>query len=131
MNREYLDSLPEIENKYKVDLEDGEKVVFTANLSTFGTEKDRMLGADSKFTLTNKRIIADNNAGIWTADIFDDITGCTKVEGGKFIFKYVYFSVELNKEMVFNEGKEKMNGFHFYFKKNDNDKFEEIMNNLF
>lgn len=43
MNIEYLNSLPEIENKYNVQLEENEKVVFVAELSRFGTEKDRVL----------------------------------------------------------------------------------------
>lgn len=74
MNIEYLNSLPKIENKYNVQLEENEKVVFVAELSTFGTEKDRVLGGyGSKFTLTNKRIIADNNVGTWDINIADDI----------------------------------------------------------
>lgn len=132
MNTEYLNTLPEVKNEYKVDLQEGEKVVFTGKLSTFGTEKDRMLGNyDSIFTLTNKRIIADNKVGIWTVDIQDDVVSCTKVEGGKFIFKYVYFSVDLNKEIVFDNGQQKLSGFHFYFDKKDRPRFEEIMNRFF
>jgi len=131
MNIEYLNSMPEVSNKYKVDLENDEKVVFTAKLSTFGTEKDRMLGLDSDFTLTNKRIIIDNHAGIWTINIADDIASCSKVSGGWFIFKHVYFSVVLNTEMVFDYGKQKLNGFHFYFNEDETIKFEKIMNNLF
>lgn len=131
MNMEYLDTLPEIENKFNVELEEGEKVVFIAKLNVFGTEKDRMLGGgNSKFTLTNRRIIADNGAGIWTVDIKEDITDWTKVQSGKFIFKMTYFSVNMNKEIVFNDGKEKMSGFHFYFKKQDIEKFEKIMSNV-
>ncbi len=131
MNIEYLNTLSEVKNKFNVELEDGEKVVFTAKLNVFGTEKDRMLGGDdSKLTLTNKKMIADNGAGIWTVDIEEDITDCSKVQSGVFIFKSTYFAVNMNKEIVFNDGKEKMTGFHFYFKKNDALKFEEIMNNV-
>jgi len=52
MNTEHLNLLPELENKYGVDLRDGEKVVFTAELDMFGTEKDINLGMGAKFTLT-------------------------------------------------------------------------------
>ena len=130
MNIEYLNLLPEVENKYNVELQDGEKVVFVANLSTFGTEKDGVLGLSSDFTLTNKRIIVDNHVGVWTINIAEDIASCTKVQGGWFIFKYVYFSVNLNKEVVFDHGRQKLSGFHFYFEKEETIQFEEIMNNL-
>lgn len=130
MNTEQLNLLPEIENKYNVQLEENEKVVFVAELSTFGTEKDRVLGGyDSKFTLTNKRIIAESNVGIWTIDIADDIVECRRKENKFLFFKTVYFSVELNTQITFGNG-EKLTGFHFYFKKEYTSKFEEIMNNV-
>ena len=130
MDIKYLDALPEVTNKYQVDLEDGEKVVFTAKLNTFGTEKDRMLGADdSTFTLTNKRIIAHNSVAFWAVDI-PEIVSCTKVEYGRFIFKGVYFAVDLNTKIVFDDGKQELTGFHFYFNKANTAKFEEIVNSL-
>ena len=42
MNVGYLDLLPEVDNKFNVELEKGEKVVFTAKLKVFGTETDRV-----------------------------------------------------------------------------------------
>ena len=128
LTTEYLDALPEIENKYEVDLQYGEKVVFTAEPTTFGNEKGRMLGLQgSKFTLTNRRIIADNGVGVWTVDVPDDIVSCTKAEGGKSIFKSVYILVALNKQIVFDEGKQRLTGFRFYFNKADMARFEEIL----
>jgi len=130
MNTGYLDTLPEIKNKFNVELEEGEKVIFTAKLKVFGTETDRVLGgSNSRFTLTNRKIIADNGVGSWTVDIKDDITDWTKIQRGKFIFKTTYFSINMNKEIVFNNGQEKMSRFHFYFKKQDIAKFEKIMSN--
>lgn len=130
MNTGYLDTLPEIKNKFNVELEEGEKVIFTAKLKVFGTETDRVLGgSNSRFTLTNRKIIADNGVGSWTVDIKDDITDWTKIQSGKFIFKTTYFSINMNKEIVFNNGQEKMSGFHFYFEKQDIAKFEKIMSN--
>jgi len=131
MNIEYLSTLPEVANKYKVNLQDDEKVVFTAKLSTFGTETERLLGNDSAFTLTNKRIIANNGVGIWTVDILADIVSCTKKEKKDWIFKFVYFAVNLNTEIVFNNGKEKLTGFVFQFNKKDTARLEEIVNNVF
>lgn len=130
MNTGYLDTLPEIKNKFNVELEEGEKVIFTAKLKVFGTETDRVLGgSNSRFTLTNRKIIADNGVGSWTVDIKDDITDWTKIQSGKFIFKTTYFSINMNKEIVFNNGQEKMSEFHFYFKKQDIAKFEKIISN--
>lgn len=128
MNITYLNTLPEVENKFYIKLQDGEKVIFTAKPTCFGTETGRLLGSsNSKITLTNKRIIADNNVGVWTVDIAEDIVDYTKVESGAFIFKSTYILVNLNKEIIFNNETEKMKGFRFYFNKKDMVKFETIM----
>ena len=128
MNITYLNTLPEVENKFNIKLQDGEKVIFTAKPTCFGTETGRLLGSsNSKITLTNKRIIADNNVGVWTVDIAEDIVDYTKVESGAFIFKSTYILVNLNKEIIFNNETEKMKGFRFYFNKKDMVKFETIM----
>ena len=128
MNITYLNTLPEVENKFNIKLQDGEKVIFTAKPTCFGTETGRLLGSsNSKITLTNKRIIADNNVGVWTVDIAEDIVDYTKVERGAFIFKSTYILVNLNKEIIFNNETEKMKGFRFYFNKKDMVKFETIM----
>lgn len=128
MNITYLNTLPEVENKFNIKLQDGEKVIFTAKPTCFGTEIGRLLGSsNSKITLTNKRIIADNNVGVWTVDIAEDIVDYTKVESGAFIFKSTYILVNLNKEIIFNNETEKMKGFRFYFNKKDMVKFETIM----
>ena len=128
MNITYLNTLPEVENKFNIKLQDGEKVIFTAKPTCFGTETGRLLGSsNSKITLTNKRIIADNNVGVWTVDIAEDIVDYTKVESGAFIFKSTYILVNLNKEIIFNNETEKMKGFRFYFNIKDMVKFETIM----
>lgn len=60
MNRAYLDSLPEVRNKYGFQLKDNEKVVFTCKLAVFGTSQGAMLGGDNTvFALTNQRIMAE------------------------------------------------------------------------
>ena len=40
----YLDNLPEAKNKFNVELDENERVVFTANLALFGTAPGRFLG---------------------------------------------------------------------------------------
>jgi len=128
MNIAYLNNLPEVENIYDVDLDHDEKVVFTAKLTTFGTEKDEMLGNDSRFTLTNKRMIANNGVGVWTVDVAEDVISCERVDT-KFLFKKLtYFSVDLNTKIVFEDGFAELTGFHFYFNGKDTKMFDEIIN---
>lgn len=132
MSAAYLNSLPEVKNKFGVEIENDEKVVFFAKLNLFGTAPGRLLGTDnSEFTLTNKRIYANNGAGIWSFEIPDDIVSYEVVDKGKFIFKEHYHLIMLNKTIAFGDGlSETLDGFRFYFKKNDEKKFGEIMNNL-
>ena len=133
MNIGYLDSLPEVENRFGVELDEGEKVVFTAELSVFGTEKDSMLsGMETPyFTMTNKRILADNRVGIWTMD-HEEIVSFEKVEKKTlFFFKSVFFTVMLKEPIVYDDGKQSLMGFHFYFKDKDMPKIEEIVAKAF
>lgn len=130
LNTACLDSMPEVKNKYKVNLEQGEKVIFTAKLICFATEAGAMLGAESKFTMTNRRIIADNGKGIWTTDIAEDITGWRKEEKGKGLMKEVYVLITLNKELTYGIGVQKLTGYRFCFNKKDMAVFEELMRKL-
>lgn len=128
MNLEYLNKLPEIKNKYRVDLEPGEKVVFTAKLWGFCTETGSMLGWDtSQFTMTNRRIFADNGQGVWITDILEDVVDMRKVETRKFLSKQEYILVTMNKEVEYGIGIQKLNGYQFHFRKKDMAAFEEIM----
>lgn len=133
MNLDYLNSLPEEKNKFKVPLEDGEKVVFTAKNVIFGTEKQRALGWETKITMTNKRIIADNGKGIWTIDIADDIVSCKKVEEGKGLNKCRYIAIDMNKQVTCGDERETitLTGYVFTFKKKDEARFLEIADKVF
>lgn len=140
MDNRYLNTLSEVycefkaelEEKYGIKFEDDEKIIFSAKPDTFGDERGQMLGLnDSKFVLTNKRMFAENGRGIWTIDIVQDIISCNKVESKFIIFKSVYVLVKLNKEIYYGEdGKQKLNGFQFYFNKIDMEKFDKILNYL-
>lgn len=131
MNREYLDTLPEEYNRFNVDLLENEKVVFADTLSSFETEKGLRLGGRAEFTLTNQRIIVCNGVGTWTVEIEEDVVCCNLIRQQLFFFKYIFFYMHLNKEIIFNDGKNKLVGFKFFFKKNGTERFEEIVNNLF
>lgn len=143
MNVSYLDSLPEAENKYGVELKEGEKVVLAQNLDIFGNDKDRLLGQKCEFTMTNRRIIVNNGAGIWTIDIAKDISGHRKVTSGFWIFKSTFYAVDLYEKVVYDNGnqntgdiqfsfdKPELNGYRFYFEAPEMAKFEAIMSNLY
>ncbi len=129
MNLDYLNSLPEEKNKFKVPLGEGEKVVFIAKGVIFGTETGRALGYDTKVTMTNSRIILDNGKGIWTADIANDITGCQVVDRGKGLMKEHFVQLDLKTPVVCGDAREQITvyGYELAFKKKDEPKFVEIM----
>lgn len=131
MNTQYLDSLPETKNRFHVDLEPGEKVIFAVKPSGFSTESGSMLGYDTAtFTMTNKRIIADNENGVWITDIAQDVIDMRKVETGKFLLKQLYISVTLNKEVTYGIGIQKLSGYRFYFSKKNTAILEDIISNM-
>lgn len=131
MNTDYLNTLPEIKNKFNVELEPGEKVIFATKLSLFGTSEGGLLGLeDSRITMTNQRIMADNGKGVWITDIAEDVVDMRRQEEGKFIFKGVYILVTLNKEVTYGMGIQKLNGYRFYFNKKDMAAFEEIIKHM-
>lgn len=131
MNTAYLDTLPEVKNKYRHPLQPGEKAVFTAKPWGFTTESGMMLGTDnSKVTLTNRRIIADNGRGIWFTDIAEDVVDMRRVETGRFLAKEVYILVTMNKELAFGIGIQKLTGYRFAFRKKDMAAFEDIIKHM-
>lgn len=131
MNTDYLNTLPEIKNMFHVNLEPGEKVIFATKPKLFGTEKGGLLGMDdSRITMTNQRIIADNGNGVWTADIAEDVVDMRRQEEGIFFLKTVYILVNLNKEIIYDGGNQELSGFQFYFNKKDMAAFEEIVRNM-
>lgn len=136
MDTRYLDTLPEIYNVYGAELEYGEKVVFTAKLTSFTNERGtkhgwlNSLGVDSMFTMTNRKIVANNGVGIWTADIAEDIISCKKVDKKHLFYKDIYFEVLLNCEIIYQYDTKKMTGFHFYFNDEDTLRFENIIRYL-
>lgn len=133
MNLNYLNSLPEEKNKFKAVLANGEKVIFTSKNVIFGTEKQRCLGWETKITMTNKRIIADNGKGIWTIDIANDITRYEKVESGRGLNKVRGIAIDLKSPVVCGDRYDLIiaNGYVFKFNKKDEARFLDIMRNVF
>lgn len=130
INEVYIQSLQEVGNEYGIKLMPDERILFTAELAVFGDEKDHVLGTiGAKFTLTNQRIVADNGAGIWTIDM-EEITDFRKVQQGR-IFKSVFFAVDIDDWMEYDNGKGRLKGFHFYFNKKDTAALEDLIQKLF
>lgn len=131
MNTNYLSTLPEVKNKFKVELQEGEKVIFTAKPYGFSSDTGDLLGYDkSKITLTNKRILADNGNGLWITDIGEDVTDMVYGEDGKGWNKTTFVLVSLNKEITYGIGIQKLNGYRFHFKKKDMAAFLEIAEHM-
>ena len=132
INRVYLDSLPSQPNIFNVNLGVGERVVFTAKLKMFGTEKGELLGtgANLKFTLTNHTLFAQNPYGIWTADLYDDVVSFVLDDRSVLFIRNVFFPVTLNKEIIFANGTRRLRGFQFYFNKKDTERLNLIIKGI-
>lgn len=132
MNFDYLDTMPEVRNKFKVQLLPGEKVVFTAKPWGFAADTGEILGADdSRITLTNQRLIADNGQGAWITDLKEDVVDMRKMEAGdSFWSKEIFILVTINKELTYGIGINKLNGYRLHFRKKDMKAFENIIAHL-
>lgn len=130
MDTTRLDALPEARANFSFDLADGEKVIFAAPLSCFGTEDDTFLGgSQSKLCLTNRRLVANNTVGLWTADLADDVVGAELVKRGGFLSNAVV-RVDLARELVYGgarDGQGTLRGFRFYLKPKDGARLAELL----
>ena len=128
MNATYLDSLPELHVNIDLGLAEGEKVVFEAPLSCFGTETDQLLGgAGSRLYLTNRSVIAKNPVGLWTVDLADDVASCELERRGVTFFSSAVVCVGLNGALSYGVEQETLSGFRFYLKKKDAARLMELM----
>lgn len=128
MNATYLDSLPELHVNIDLGLAEGEKVVFEAPLSCFGTETDQLLGgAGSRLYLTNRSVIAKNPVGLWTVDLSDDVASCELERRGVTFFSSAVVCVGLNGALSYGAEQETLSGFRFYLKKKDAARLMELM----
>ena len=130
MDTAHLDAPPEVRANFPFDLADGEKVIFSAPLSSFGTEEDTFLGgSQSKLCLTNRRLVANNTVGLWTVDLADDVVGAELVKRGGFLSNAVV-RVDLAQELVYGDaqdGQGTLRGFRFYLKPKDGARLMELM----
>lgn len=128
MNATYLNSLPELHVNIDLGLAEGEKVVFEAPLSCFGTETDQLLGgAGSRLYLTNRSVIAKNPVGLWTVDLADDVASCELKRRGVTFFSSAVVCVGLNGALSYGAEQETLSGFRFYLKKKDAARLMELM----
>ncbi|MGQ5425885.1 hypothetical protein ACULPM_02440 [Thermophilibacter sp. ZX-H3] len=128
MSAAYLDSLPELHVNIDLSLAEGEKVVFEAPLSCFGTETDQLLGgAGSRLYLTNRSVIAKNPVGLWTVDLADDVASCELERRGVTFFSSAVVCVGLNGALSYGAEQETLSGFRFYLKKKAAARLMELM----
>lgn len=128
MNIAHLDSLPEVRCDLSPHLPAGEKVVFEAPLSCFGTETDQLLGgAGSRLYLTNRSVIAKNPVGLWTVDLADNVASCELERRGVTFFSSAVVCVGLNGALSYGAEQETLSGFRFYLKKKDAARLMELM----
>lgn len=133
MNFNYLNSLPEEKNRFKVELENGEKVVFTAKNVGFGRENHNIICYQANFTVTNCRIIANTDNAVFAMD-FADIVQCKYFEDGKGIWANKGYEVTLNEpiECGSPNGTMIIPAFIFVFtQKKIMTRFREIVENVF
>ncbi len=123
----YLDTLPEVRNRFKLPLDAGEKVVFTAKNVDFTTETGRGLGVGSKLTLTNRRLVVDNGLGVWTVDVPEEVRACCIKDA-----KVHSVALDLYDKIVCGDDEHPivMTGFVFMLSPKDEARFMEIMNNF-
>lgn len=130
MNTAHLDALPETHANFALDLADGEKVVFAAQLACFGTEQDTFLGGhQSRLCLTNRRLVANNTVGLWTVSLADDVVGAELVKRGGFLSNAVV-RVDLAEELVYGDaqdGQGTLRGFRFYLKPKDGERLAALL----
>lgn len=115
MNTTYLNSLPEVENRFKAILEEGEKPVFTAIMPIVGDQRGQMIGTEMKVTLTNQRIIMNSGVSLLTFSVTDDFTSFARVDYKKLFLKGYYYEIKLNKTFSYNNVA--INAIQFYFSK--------------
>ncbi len=123
----YLDTLPKVRNRFKLPLDAGEKVVFTAKNVDFSTETGRGLGFGSRLTLTNRRLVVDNGLGVWTVDVPEEVRACYIKD-----VKVHSIALDLYDKIVCGDDEHPivMTGFVFMFSLKDEERFMEIMNNF-
>lgn len=128
MNIAHLDSLPEVRCDLSPQLPAGERVVFEAPLSCFGTETDHYLGgAGSRLYVTNRSIVANNTVGLWTVDLARDVASCELERRGVTFFSSAVVCVGLNREFSYGDGQGTLCGFRFFLKKRDAERLMALM----
>lgn len=130
MHMQNLGGLKEAANKFKLDLFDGEKVIFATELATFGTGDGQKPGSGqtrpATFTMTDRRIVAENGVGYWEINI-SDIESCNKRWDRSRTIVAPYFAFSLADEIEYDGGARALRQFHFYFNNHDTSKLEAII----
>lgn len=150
MNQQYLESLPAVNNVYEFRLETEEKAVFVTSIIALGNEKGiRLSGGMVKppFTMTNRRIFVKTDVvsnDIWEFDL-DNIQELSRVNTVCLkLFKGHHYRALFRKPIIYQAPKNiwdspsfynkivdhELPEVQFYFQKEDEPAFEEILRGL-
>ena len=124
INEDCLIYLPKLENIYNFRIEHDEKVIFNSQIMNVRVDNNISIGRNVKVTMTDKRIYIYNGVGIWTIDIYNDISDYKKED--------MCVDIALSEICIFGQDGERIcTKFKFYFNNNEDlNRFEHIMNTI-
>lgn len=124
INEDCLIYLPKLENIYNFRIAADEKVIFNSQVNNVRIDNNLSIGRNAKLTMTDKRIFIYNGVGLWTIELYNDISDYKREES--------YLEIALSEICIFGQAGERIcTGFKFFFDNTEElDKFENIMNNI-
>ena len=124
INEECIIYLPRLENIYKFNINSDEKVIFNSKIKNFKTDNNISIGINAKLTITDKKIYINNGVGLWTFDIYNDISDYKRDE--KCI------EIILSEICIFGQaGGRICTGFKLLFNNDEElNSFDKMMNNI-
>ena len=123
INEENIIYLPKLENIYNFNIQKNEKVIFNSRIKKIKTENNISIGLNVKFTMTDKKIYIYNGVGLWTIDLYEDISDYKRHD--------MCIDIALSELCIFGSSGERMcTGFKLYFNNDDINKLEEILNSI-
>ena len=123
INSSYFTFLPNLENVYNFNISSEEKIIFNSVVKNFKTDYDISIGINAKVVMTDKKIYISNGLGLWTIDIYDDISD--------YIINEMCIEIYLTELCFFGANNERIcTGFKLYFNEEALNKFKTILENI-
>lgn len=124
INEDCLIYLPKLENIYHFRIAPDEKVIFNSEIKNVRIDNNLSIGRNAKLTMTDKRIFIYNGVGLWTIELYNDISDYKREDS--------YLEIALSEICIFGQAGERIcTGFKFFFDNvEDLGRFEHIMNTI-